>query len=133
MSAVYPLAKQAFLKSTAADMDGTVKILAVSSAYTYSAAHDFLNDVSTASRIGTAVTLSNKTFTNGVFNNTVSVTYNPASTKTIKAFIGFISTTAEATSRLIWHCDTNSDATPISLLASTSFTVSWPLGSIFSL
>jgi hypothetical protein len=133
MSAVYPVAKQAFLKSDAADLDGTVKIQAVSSGYTYSASHDFLNDVTSTSRIGTAVTLSNKTFTNGVFYNTVSVTYNPASTKTIKGFVGFIATTAEATSRLIWHCDKNADATSISLLATTSFTVSWPLGSIFSL
>lgn len=134
MSAViYPLTLQALLKGDV-DLDGTVKIQAVSSSYTYSAAHDYLNDVGSGARLGTAATLTSKTFTNGEFN-AAQVTYTGLTVgNVITAFIGYLDTGVESTSRLIWYCDLASDSSPLSYTVyNTSIIVKWPYGKIFTI
>lgn len=68
-STVYPSFKQKCLEgnSTYNLTTATVKASLVSSAYTPSTAHEFWDDVS-ANEVGTAVTIDNKSVTNGVFD-----------------------------------------------------------------
>lgn len=134
MAAVYPLSLEAFLKSDAADLDGTVNILAVTAGYVYSAAHNFLDDVGAGFRLGTAVTLGSKTFTSGVFAAGSFSYTGVAAAAVIAAFVGYISTGVESTSRLIWYEDKNADGTPISFVGDGNpIACSFPNAYVFSI
>ena len=67
-SAIYPKYMEALIQgSTNTSLAGTVKaVLVDTGTYTYSAAHDFLDDLT--GTVGTAATLASKTYTNGVFD-----------------------------------------------------------------
>lgn len=112
----------------------TVKLQAVSSSYTYSASHDFFDDVGAGARLGTAATLGTKTFTNGEFN-AAAVSYSGVTAGAIIiAFIGYVDTGTESTSPLIWYCGVSSDASSMSFTApGGTFTVKWPYGKIFTI
>lgn len=57
-----------------------IRIILVDASYTVNlATHDFLDDVPGGNRIGTAVALSGKSFTDGVFNATSPITYGATS------------------------------------------------------
>lgn len=83
---------------------GTVKVQLVDSGYTYSAAHDFFDDVTAGTRVGTAVTLGSKTFTNGLFD-AVCPDFTALSGDAVAGFVVLIDTGNEATSRLVLHYD----------------------------
>lgn len=113
-NAIYPLYKAALLDgaSNIDIKDGTVKVMLIDSAdYTYSAAHDMLDDVAAGSRVATA-TLANKTVTAGVFDaddaTFTSVTGDPC-----EALIFYIDTGVESTSRLVYFCDTGVTGLPV--------------------
>lgn len=94
-------------------LSADVKVVLVDTAdYTFSAAHEFLDDVPAAARVATSGNLANKTATNGLFNadNAVfpSVTGDEA-----EALIVYIDTGDEATSRLIAYLDTGQTGLPI--------------------
>lgn len=133
MAAVYPATLAALLRGDV-DLDLVVKVQAVKSTYTYSTAHDFLNDVSTGSRIGTAQTLANKTFTAGVFDAD-PVSYTLTSTQTATGLVFYLSTAAsDATRRLIYFENKNADTTPISHTGTgAAESLDWPRGGIFSI
>lgn len=83
---------------------GTVKVQLVDSGYTYSAAHDFFDDVTAGTRVGTAVTLGSKTFTNGLFD-AVCPDFTALSGDAVAGFVVYLDTGNEATSRLMLHYD----------------------------
>lgn len=91
---------------------GTVKLAALDAAYTPSDAHEFLSDVS-ASVLGTAVTLTSKTFTNGVFN-AQSPDYEGADLdgESVGFFQIYIDTGSAATSRLVYLFNGNEAQLP---------------------
>lgn len=103
-NALYPKFKQFLLAILST---GTVKAQLVdAAAYTYNAAHEFLSDIPSGARIGTAVTLTTKTVTDGVFDaDNVSVT-GLTSAPTIEALALYIDTGVEGTSRLVAYIDT---------------------------
>ena len=115
-------------------MDGDVRIQLVTSAYVYSAAHDFFNDVGAGSRLGTVASLAGKTFTAGVFN-AASLSYTGvAAASVVAGCVGYLWTGAEGTSRLIWFEDRNADGIPMAFTADGNpITISWPLGQVFSI
>lgn len=133
MGVWYPATLTALLKGDV-DLDGTVKLLLLDADYTYSAAHDFLDDVAAAARLGTAQTLGTKTFTAGVFDNGQVSYPGVALGETVTHYVVYIDTGVESTSRLILHEDTNADGTPISLPGDgTVILIDWPLGQIGSI
>lgn len=66
-SAIYDKAREWFLDGQISWSADTIKMILIDTgAYTFSAAHDFLDDVPSGARIGSAATLASKTITSGV-------------------------------------------------------------------
>ncbi len=107
VAVVYPKYKEAILQEGANSdlLTETVKVILIDLAdYTYSAAHDFLDDVAAASRVATSAALGTKTVTDGVFD-AADTTFTAATGDQSEALIGYIDTGVEGTSRLVWFDD----------------------------
>ena len=126
-NAVYPKAKQTALGPGLNLSAGAVKAVLVHTAiYTYSAAHQFLSDVSAGARVGAAVTLSSKTLTDGVFDAAdISVT-GLVSAPSVEAIVLYVDTGVEGTSPLVAYIDTSSGL-PVAAGA-TQVDVTWDNG-----
>lgn len=122
--AIYPKALESFLKADL-DLDSTIKAVGVkvSSGYTYSSAHDNLDDVASGNRLGTSGALASKTMTNGTFDF-ADPTITASADGTIEAVIFYLDTGVESTSKLIAYIDKESDgSTAISRPVLTGDTV----------
>ena len=110
---LYPKWREAIMQASAnSSLTGTVKIALVDTGvYTYSAAHDFLDDLST-SRVGTDQTLASKTFTDAVFD-AADVTFTAVTGATVEALVIYIDTGTAGTSRLVAYIDTGVTNLPI--------------------
>lgn len=111
-SAVYASAKAKFL--TAGLNLATLNLKAVlidTGAYTFSAAHDFLDDVPSGARIATSGNLTSKTTTGGVFD-AADVTFTAVTGATVEAVIIYNDTGTASTSDLIAYIDTFSAGVP---------------------
>ena len=110
----------------------TVKAALLSDAYTYSAAHEFLSDVS-ASVLNTAQTLASKAVTGGVFD-AADVVYTAVTSGANARYVALYHDTGTAgTSSLIFFVDT---ATGLPMATNGGdITVQWDNGAnkIFSL
>ena len=114
-NAIYPLYKAALLAgSTNISLTtGDVKIILVDLAdYTYSVAHDFLDDVPGAARVKVSTALAAKTVTAGVFD-AADLTLLSVTGDQSEALIIFIDTGVESTSRLVAFIDTGITGMPI--------------------
>lgn len=133
---VYPAYRKALLEGSGPDLTSVnVKMVLVDLAdYTYSSAHDFLDDVPSGARVGTSGNLSSKTTTGGVFD-AADPTITAVSGDPIEAVVVYHDTGTASTSRLLAFIDTKSDGTtPISFTPNGSdVTVNIPAGGIFSL
>ncbi len=112
-NAIYPKYKEAILNgSTGVDMSaGTVKATLVDTGtYTYSAAHDFEDDLSGI--VGTAQTLGTKTFTDGKFDS-ANPTWTAVTGATVEAIVIYLDTGTPGTSRLIAYIDTGQTNLPV--------------------
>jgi hypothetical protein len=113
-SVLYPAAKALLLgpgtlgttSGTAIDLiDDNIKIALIDTAdYTYSAAHDFLNDVAGAAIVATSSNLSGKSVTGGVFDAT-DVTLTSVTGDVCEAIIIYKDTGTSSTSPLIAYID----------------------------
>jgi hypothetical protein len=131
-NAVYPLYKQALLDASAnSDLnDGTVKVaLVYSGTYTYSAAHDFYDDL--AGVVGTDQTIANTTVTNGLFDGD-NVTFTAVSGATVEALVIYIDTGSAATSRLVAYIDTGVTGLPVTPNGG-DITITWNASGIVQL
>lgn len=102
---LYPKAKEAFVSG---DLDwdaDTIKVVLLTSGYTYSDSHQYLSGISGDYRVATSGALSSKTTTNGVVD-AADVTIQSVSGSQITQFVIFQDTGNESTSRLIAHFDT---------------------------
>lgn len=127
--AIYPIWKQELMQATAnTSLGGTVKaVLIDTGTYTYSAAHDFQNDLSGTG--GTAQTLGSKTFVNGLFD-AADITFTAvAGTVSYEAVVIYIDTGNTATSRLVAYIDSLSDVTS----NGGDITITWNASGIFQL
>lgn len=110
---IYPKAKQAFLKADL-DLDSEVRVILVDLAdYTYSGAHDFLDDVPSGAIVATmAAGVASKTFTDGAFDHAdfafSAVTGDPS-----EALIWYQHTGTGSTSPLICFMDTGVTGLPV--------------------
>lgn len=101
----YPKGKEKMLSAPQVDwIADTIKAALVSTAYTYSDAHEFFSSAS-ASVVGTPATLSAKTATDGVFDAD-DVSYAAlAAGSTIKALLIYKDTGVASTSPLLGYLD----------------------------
>lgn len=111
---LYPKWKEAILNGgTNVALSGTVKATLVDLAdYTYSAAHDFIDDVPVAARVATVTLSAGKTYTNGLFDAN-DVTFPTVTGDPSEALIIWIDTTVESTSRLVAFFDTGVTGLPV--------------------
>lgn len=131
-NAIYPLYKQALLDGDSnIDLnDGTVKVALVDTGtYTYSAAHQFLSDLSGV--VGTAGTIGSTTVTNGLFDG-ADVTFTAVSGATVEALVIYIDTGVAGTSRLVAYLDTGVTGLPVTPNGG-DITVTWNASGIFQL
>ncbi len=141
-NALYPTFKELLLNpgtlgttsGTAVDLaDDTIKVALVDTGtYTYSTAHDFYNDVSTAV-IGTPQTLASKTVTAGVFD-AADVTFTSVTGSSVEALVIYKDTGTASTSPLIAYIDTVSSGLPVTPNGG-NITITWDNGAnkIFAL
>ncbi len=131
-NAIYPKWKEAIAQASAnSSLGGTVKAVMVTSAYTYNAADEFLDDI-TAGTVGTAQTIGSKTYTNGVFDG-ADVTYTSVTAgSTVNALVVYIDTGVAGTSRLVAYIDTGYTNLPISTNGN-SIAITWSASGIFAL
>lgn len=112
-NAIYPNFKEALMDGSAnTDMSGgTVKAALVDTGtYTYSAAHTFLSDLT--GTVGTAQTLTTKTFTDGTFDSD-NPTWSSVTGATVEALVLYIDTGVAGTSRLIAYLDSGQTGLPV--------------------
>lgn len=132
-NAIYPIAKKALLD---ADIDlsvDTIKIVLCTSSYTYSTAHDFLNDVTAGYRVATSAALTSKTTTGGAFD-AADVTFTSLTGSTVTSWILFRDTGVESTSNLIAYFDTVSGGGALSYTPNgTNFTLQFGASGIFTI
>jgi hypothetical protein len=132
-NAIYPLWKQEVMQnSTNTSLTGTVKAALVDTGtYTYSAAHQFLSSLTGV--VGTAQTLTTKTFVNGVFDAD-DVTYTAVSGASAEAIVLYIDTGVAGTSRLVAYIDTGYTNLPVTPNGG-NITIAWDNGAnkIFAL
>lgn len=128
---LFPKFKQALLSPGVNLATAAVKAVLIDSAdYTYSSAHDNLDDVPAGARVGTPTALANKTFVDGTFDaddvTLSSVTGDPS-----EVVLLFIDTGVESTSTLIAIIDT---ATGLPVTPGGGpILISWNAGGILSL
>lgn len=103
-SVVYPKAKEGFLSGGINLLSDTIRaVLVDTGTYTYSAAHDFYNDLSGV--VGTeSAAFASKTVTNGVFD-AADITFAAVTGNTAEAIVIFKDTGNAATDALIAYID----------------------------
>lgn len=113
-NAIYPKWKEAVIQGSAnSSLAGNVKAILVDTAdYTYSAAHDFLDDVPVGAIVATSANLGTKTYTNGTFD-TADFTFTAVTGDVSEALIIYIDTGSAATSRLVCYRDTSVTGLPV--------------------
>jgi hypothetical protein len=112
---IYPKYKEALIDGAAnIDLDGgTIKAILVDLAdYTYSSAHDFLDDVPSGARVATSGALGSKTITNGNFDS-ADFSFTAVTGDQSEGLIIYRDTGTESTSRLIAFYDTGVTGFPI--------------------
>ena len=130
-SVVYPKFKEGILQGTWNLSSAVVRaVLIDTGTYTYSAAHDFYNDLSgvVATESGA---LATKTFTNGTFDAD-NITFTAATGVNAEAIVLFVDTGNAATDALICYVDSASSGLPV-LPNGGDIVVSWSGSGIFSL
>jgi hypothetical protein len=114
-NAVYPKFKEALLDGASnTDLnDGDIRVILIDSAdYTYSSAHDFLDDVAAGARVKVSSALQNTTVTNGLFDAD-DITLSAVTGDQSEALIFYVHTGVESTSRLVAYMDTGVTGLPV--------------------
>lgn len=132
MNALYPTYKQLILGAGLNLTTLNLKVVLVDTgAYTYSAAHDFLDDIAVGARIATSGNLASKTVTNGTFD-AADITITAVSGTTVEALVIYNDTGTAATSNLIAYMDTGVTGLPLTPNGG-DVTIQWSGSGIFAL
>ena len=132
-NAIYPKGKKAILDGDIDFLSDTIKIVLCDSGYTYSTAHDNLDDIGASARVATSSALASKTTTDGAFD-AADVTYTALTGDTVTSWVLYRDSGTESTSTLIGYFDTKSDASALSYTPNGSnLTLSFQASGIFSI
>ena len=130
-NAVQATAKKLFLDGDIDLLTDTIKVTLVDLAdYTYSAAHDFIDDVPAGARVASA-TLGSKTTTAGVFDAADS-TFTSVTGDVSEALVLWKDTGVETTSPIIAFIDTGVSGFPVTPVG-TNILVTWNASGIIAL
>jgi len=133
-NAMYPTFKELLIGTGGVNLDtDTIKVALVDTGtYTYSAAHDFYNDVS-AGVVGTPQTIANTTIASGVFDGD-NVTFTSVTGNSVEALVIYKDTGNAATSNLVMYIDTGVTGLPVTPNGG-NITITWDNGAnkIFAL
>ena len=112
-SAIYPKAKEQFLQAGIDMSTLNIKVTLHDLAdYTYSATHEFYNEVAAASEVAESGNLASKTFVDGVFD-AADITFTSVTGDQSEALIVRHDSGVDTTSRLICFIDTFSSGMPV--------------------
>lgn len=127
-AALYPKAKDLYGEEGLHMLNDTIKVILVDTGtYTYSSAHDFLDDLSGTG--GTAQTITSPTWVNGLFDG-ANVTFTAvAGTVSYEALVIYMDSGVAGTSPLIAFIDNFSAVTS----NNGDITVTWNGSGIFQL
>lgn len=129
-NALYPLYKQLILGAGLNLTSLNIKVSLVDTGtYTYSAAHDFFNDVSGV--VASSGNLASKTVTNGTFD-AADITITGVSGSTAEALVIWRDSGSAATSELIAYFDTGVTGLPLTPNGG-DVTIQWNASGIFAL
>ncbi len=132
-NALYPTFKELLIGAGGVNLDSdTIKVALIDTGtYTYSAAHDFYNDLSGV--VGTPQTIANTTIASGVFDGD-NVTFSSVTGNSVEALVIYKDTGNTATSNLIAYIDTGVTGLPVTPNGG-NITVTWDNGAnkIFAL
>lgn len=107
-----------------------LKVAALDNTYTYSTAHDFLDDLT--GTVSTSGNLASKTTTAGVFDAADLSVGSPAGGSTITQFWLYRDTGTPATSELIYYWDEDAAGSPVSIVTNgEAITIAWNASGIF--
>ena len=132
-NAIFPKYKEALLAGSAnSALSGTVKAVLIDTAdEAYNAADEFYSSITGAGVIGTAQTIANKTFVNGLFDGD-NVTFTTVSGDQAEAILIYIDTGVAGTSRLVAWLDTGVTGLPITPNGG-NIDITWHASGIFQL
>lgn len=122
---LYDSGREGILDTTI-DMTGDVRCVLVKSSYTFSAAHNFMDDIGTDDN-GRSIALSGKTYTAGVFDAS-DISLTATSAVACEAVVLFQHTGNDATARLIAFIDTPTSGLPFTPSASQTVNIVWDSG-----
>jgi hypothetical protein len=137
-NAIYPLYKQALLTNGSTNIsldqntttDGPFVALVDTGTYTYSAAHDFYNDLSGI--VGTDQRITTPTVTSGTLDG-VDVTFTAVSGATVEALVIYRKNSgANTTWRLVAYIDTSVTNLPVTPNGG-DISITWNASGIFTL
>jgi hypothetical protein len=132
-NALYPIGKKAILDGDIDFLSDTIKIQLCDSAYTYSASHNFFDDIGAGARVGTSAALASKTTTGGAFD-AADVTFTALTGDTVVSWVLYKDTGTESTSALIAYFDTVSGGGALSFSPSGGdFTLVFGASGIFTI
>ena len=123
---LYDKGREGFLDGTIDWDSGDIRVCLVASAYTFSAAHQFMSDIG-ANDNGRSAALGSKTVTSGVAD-AADTTLTATSAVACEALVIFQHTGVDATARLIAYIDTPSAGLPFTPSASQVVNITWDSG-----
>jgi hypothetical protein len=123
---LYDKGREGFLDGSIDWDTDDIRVVLVASAYTFSAAHDFMDDIG-ANDNGRTIALAGKTVTSGVADaNDTSLTATAA--VACEALVIFKHTGLDATARLIAYIDTPTAGLPFTPSAGQTVNITWDSG-----
>ena len=124
---LYDKGREGFLDGSIDWDTDDIRVALVRTAYTFNAAHDFMDDIG-ANDNGRSAALGSKTVTNGVAD-AADTTLTATSAVACNALVIFKHTGSDATARLIAYIDTPSAGLPFTPSASQVVNITWDNGS----
>lgn len=127
-NALYDKGREGFLDGSIDWDTDDIRVMLVKSGYTFSAAHDFVDDITGGSfDNGRSAALGSKTVTSGVAD-AADTTITATAATACNALVIFKHTGSDATARLIAYIDTPSSGLPFTPAASQVVPVTWDNG-----
>lgn len=126
-NALFDPGREGHLDGTIIESSGDIRVMLVKSAYTFSAAHKFLSDITSGNDNGRSASLASKTVTNGVFD-AADTTLTATAAVACNALVVFQHTGVDATARVIAYIDTPTAGLPFTPAASQVVNITWDNG-----
>lgn len=123
MSALFDPGREGFLDGTIDWDTNDIRVMLCKSAYTFSAAHKFVSEVSTLADNGRSAALGTKTVANGVAD-AGDITLTATSAVACNALIVYQYNASDASARLIAYID-SATGLPFTPSASQTVSIAW--------